>query len=80
VNTHIHMCIDREGLIRNLRSGATKARDVAPGWTKKGLIAALESMTCRVLPVGDPCEGFDPERGCPGHREDDEPNIIRGEN
>jgi hypothetical protein len=70
MNTIVHMCVSREGLIRNLRRGVWKASDVSSGYTKKQLIAKLEAMTDRVLPMGKPCEGFDPDKGCPGHRKD----------
>lgn len=70
MSTTVHLCVDRQGLIRNLRNGTWKASDVTKGYTKAQLIAKLESMTDRVLPMGEPCDRFDPEKGCLGHREE----------
>lgn len=67
MRTLIHVSVDRVGLIRNLRRGVWKASDVASGYTKKQLIAELEAMTDSLLPMGEPCEGWTPEKGCPGH-------------
>lgn len=70
--TTVHLCMDREGLIRNLRRGIWKASDICKGYTKAALIAKLESMTERVLPIGEPCDRFDPDKGCLGHDSEEE--------
>ncbi|HEY3495254.1 MAG TPA: hypothetical protein VGK73_11235 [Polyangiaceae bacterium] len=67
MTTRTHLSVDRLGLIRDLRRGVWKVSDITSGYTKKQLIAKLEAMTDRLLPMGKPCEGWTPEKGCPGH-------------
>jgi hypothetical protein len=42
-------------------------RPVSADEARHLLMEALSQGTER-LSVGDPCEGFDPKKGCPGHR------------
>ena len=78
----IHMCVNVRGAIRNLtRSRAHMAHGFShPDGRTMTRDEAIEAMYDelekghKVLPMGDPCEGFDYSGGgCPGHAIDDDP-------
>ena len=71
----IHMCIDIAGCLRRISEGdkslacAFTDEDGRPMITTV-LLAQLQSLLDdgkRVMPMGEPCEGFSDETGCPGH-------------
>ena len=71
----IHMCVDVRGIIRRLSASRAK---MAPGITDGHgrpvtRLHAIElfmdelAKGHKVVPMGEPCEGFSYETGCPGH-------------
>jgi hypothetical protein len=73
----VHMCIDIRGMLkwpkRRLRNivsddhGRYLSADAARDWLLDQLAEGK-----RVLPLADPCEGFDYQKGCPGHERPDQ--------
>jgi hypothetical protein len=73
----VHMCVDIAGVLRwpdkdlvkmftgddGLKKSAGEVRD----WLKLQLAQGK-----RVMPFGEPCEGFSYQTGCPGHEVKDE--------
>ena len=76
----IHMCVSVRGAIGNLQRSRAK---MAPGMSHAGgrPMTRLEAIDAlfdelekghKVLPMGEPCEGFDYSGGgCPGHETED---------
>ena len=71
----IHGCIDVRGLLlkkdRDLRGWLTNddGRELSPQEARLALMDELLKGH-EVIPVGDPCEGFNFKTGCPGHPAD----------
>lgn len=71
----LHMCLSVRGALRwpdaQLRylcadeNGDHLKPDDVREWLMEQLAEGRE-----VLPMGEPCEGFDYKTGCPGHRKD----------
>ena len=69
----IHVCLSLRGALMNWsdRKWARSIRNESGGYmTPREVKAAFLdhlSQGVEVIPFGDPCEGFDPVTGCPGH-------------
>lgn len=71
--TTIHMCVSISGLLR------WKTKDLAGCLTDNGYTLSgkevrdrlmyEQAMGKKVLPIGEPCEGFSYQTGCPGHED-----------
>lgn len=68
-----HMCIDVRGalrwgnkLLKKLFVDKETGKYLTPQEAKEHLLDLL-SEGKRVIPFGEPCEGFDYVNGCPGH-------------
>jgi hypothetical protein len=72
VGKTIHMCIDVRGALRNFKArewrGCTHddGRAMSPEEVRDYFLDCL-AKGWRVVPFGQPCEGFDYLEGCPGH-------------
>lgn len=68
----VHMCLDLRGALKNWRSSewvgvvTHEGRKLTPGEVQDAFIEALAAGK-RVVPLGDPCEGWSDQTGCPGH-------------
>lgn len=74
--TTIHMCLSVRGALRNWskRELATlfthdDGRKMTASEARDALLDEL-AKDHEVIPLGPPCEGFDYEAGCPGHRQE----------
>jgi len=66
---HIHMCVDISGALKNKWFNCfidDDGRRMRPRDVREKLEYML-AMGQQVMPMGEPCEGFDPIDGCPGH-------------
>lgn len=82
MGTKRHICISIRGVLANWKDSDFKGvfmhddgREMTPIEAKNSLMDELQKGR-RVLPHGEPCEGFDYVKGCPGHDTADE---ITGE-
>lgn len=70
--TRRHMCMNIEGALRNYGKKSMAGlitEDSGAEWTDKMVRNYLQECLAkgyRVIPMGD-CEGFDYQKGCPGH-------------
>jgi hypothetical protein len=68
---HIHLCLNIRGAIQG-----TGWKCVSRGGKALKKAEAVEYLLDRlgegkrVLPIGEPCDGFDYQKGCPGHEDD----------
>ena len=74
----LHVSLDIRGCLRNFRAsdweGAVKddaGELMTPRQFQEYLFDEL-SKGKRFLPLADDCEGFDPQKGCPGHPDTEE--------
>lgn len=73
MSRHIHLCLDIRGAIQG-----TGWKCVSRGGKALKKAEAIEYLMDRlgdgkrVLPMGAPCEGFDFQKGCPGHEDGDD--------
>jgi len=65
----IHMRADVEGMLRNRSFDGLQHDDGRPMSRQEAedALFALLREGVRFIPVGEKCEGFTPEEGCPGH-------------
>jgi hypothetical protein len=73
----VHMCIDLQGVLQwpkrefdRMFKGACKdenGRVMTPDEVRAEMLAEL-AKGHKVIPYGEPCEGFDYQTGCPGHK------------
>jgi hypothetical protein len=70
-----HMCINVRGAVRNFRPHEWRdcvttddGRVMTPSEVLEYFIDEIAKGR-RVIPLGEPCEGFSYETGCPGHDE-----------
>lgn len=66
----IHMCIDVRGAIhRGHFEGMIDSRTGRQLTDREAMDALLDLVAqgVKVVPLGEPCEGFSYETGCPGH-------------
>ena len=70
-----HMCMNIEGALRNYKRRSMAGlitEDNGAEWTDKMVrdyLAECLAKGLRVIPFGD-CNGFDYQKGCPGHEID----------
>ena len=73
----VHVCLSIRGALKwpkrdfaRLAKGMVKpdGTRMTPTEARQALIDQLD-LGREVLPVGDPCQGFDYVNGCPGHEE-----------
>lgn len=69
----LHVCLDLRGAIRNFQASKWKrvvtddsGRYLSPDEVKEFFLDELASGK-RVIPYGKACDGFDFQKGCPGH-------------
>jgi hypothetical protein len=73
MSTAVHMCVDIRGIMSKPKSQRRNlcrkpdGRYMTPDEAWNALADELAKGR-RVLPFGEPCEGFSYETGCPGHR------------
>lgn len=72
VTRTFHMCLDIRGALNQPVSKLKYLFKDNDGKSVSGEIArehlyGLLASGKKVLPIGDPCEGFSYETGCPGH-------------
>lgn len=71
--TH-HTCLDIRGAIRNGKKFLWTGMFLHDDGRKMNAAEAMETLLDelskgrKVLPVGEPCEGFSYDTGCPGHQ------------
>lgn len=67
----VHCCVDIEGVLRwsdsDLSKLFTEDGQRKPGRYVRDWLRLQLANGKRVLPMGDPCEGFSYLTGCPGH-------------
>ena len=74
-----HCCVDIRGALRwpakqlKFLLRHPDGRGMTADEVREALLDELAKGR-EVLPVGDPCEGFDYKTGCPGHETPDEPD------
>lgn len=78
----IHLCVSVRGMLnwskadakRNMRSITKSDGTRYTDWNelRNELMNEL-AQGHEVLPMGDPCEGFDYKTGCPGHEQEPKP-------
>lgn len=75
---HIHLSLDIRGAIQGTGWKCVSAKDGGRVRKAEAIEYLMDRLAegKRVLPLG-PCEGFDYQKGCPGH-EDDEPEPRHG--
>lgn len=65
-----HICISIEGALKNWKNSEwkhiAKQNNCTVADVKNYFVESLKEGK-RVLPFGEPCEGFSYETGCPGH-------------
>jgi len=73
VHRTIHCCLDIRGALRwplrRLRGMFRIDGRACSGAQAREILLDHLSQGRRVLPMGEPCEGFSYETGCPGHQE-----------
>lgn len=66
----IHVCQSVDGALRNWSKSDWKhmadTNNVSIGYAKKWM-ELQRHLGRKVVPIGDKCEGFNYESGCPGH-------------
>ena len=69
-----HMCIDVQGCIMGISSSRKKYsmfddKNGKPILRETAIRSLLDELGKgrKVIPMGEPCEGFSYETGCPGH-------------
>ena len=70
VGTTFHMCANLEGLHRNIQQRTASWRVVTDAKNRQHALEIIRAEMMkgrRVVPLGDACEGFSYETGCPGH-------------
>jgi len=70
VTTTFHFCLSISGALRNWRKRDWESLAISNGTTaarikEKFRIWDFEGK--KVLPIGEACEGFSDQTGCPGH-------------
>lgn len=70
--TSMHLCVDIRGMLRWPARKLSRALQHADGRRMSAEEVRETLYDClakgwKVLPLGDPCEGFSYETGCPGH-------------
>ena len=77
-----HMCLDIEGALRYHGKRSMRGlikEDNGAEWTDKMVRDYLKECLAKgwkVLPFSKDCEGFDYQRGCPGHLINEEDETI----
>lgn len=74
-----HSRMDVAGAIRNRAfDGMTDAqgRPIARKYAER-MLRQLLAEGVKYLPLGEPCEGWDDETGCPGHADVDDEDRAR---
>jgi hypothetical protein len=70
-----HVCLSVEGALRNWTKKDWKlladANEISLGHAKKWM-ELQKQLGRRVIPIGEMCEGFSYETGCPGHKNEEE--------
>ena len=74
ISQTIHMCIDVRGVLRNFKAREWRrcctdpktGQVMTPDEVKDYFLDCL-AKGYRVVPMGEKCEGFSYETGCPGH-------------
>jgi len=82
LSTQHHLCISVSGALKNFKGSNwrgcfhdSRGRDLTQGEAKAYLVDCLEKGW-KVIPFGEPCEGFDYKGGgCPGHPMPDPPGL-----
>lgn len=67
----IHVCQSVEGALRNWKKADWRSVARANGWSieqTKEVFWQYMREGKRVIPIGEMCEGFSYESGCPGHQ------------
>lgn len=77
----IHICVSISGSLRRTNKELAGMMDDENGRPLTGRevrdqLRYAQAMGKKVLPVGDPCEGFSYETGCPGHPVEEE--VVNG--
>ena len=70
VRTQIHICQSVEGALKNWGKREWRSMAVSNNMTPEDVkieFQILHRQGKRVIPIGEPCEGFSYETGCPGH-------------
>lgn len=65
-----HLCVNIDGLLRRRITKGLITRDdgsECSGREGRAWLLEQKALGRRVLPFGDPCDGFDYQTGCPGH-------------
>ena len=69
-----HICQSVEGALRNWRksdwAAIAKSNGLSPQEVENHFWD-LHSKGIKVIPIGEPCEGFSYQTGCPGHEVQD---------
>jgi hypothetical protein len=78
-STTLHCCMDVAGAIRNRSFDGLQidGRSLSRAEAKAELERILKTGV-RVLPMFDECEGFDDQKGCPGHKNPKIDWVITG--
>lgn len=68
----VHVCQSVSGAIKNWKKKEWESVAKSSGCTPDALkerFMIMEFEGIKVIPLGDPCEGFSYQTGCPGHEE-----------